>query len=47
MSQKDYIMHKPKVSALHDLCIIASSKCATLKDEMSARQVLNVLLVVT
>ena len=28
-------------------CIIASSECATLKDEMSAGWVLNVLLLVT
>ena len=28
-------------------CIIASSECATLKDEMSAGRVLNVLLLVT
>ena len=28
-------------------CIIASSECVTLKDEMSAGRVLNVLLLVT
>ena len=46
-------MHEPKVSALCDRvhyvteCINASSQCVTLKNEMSAGRVLNVLLLVT
>ena len=39
-----YIMHEPHYVTK---CIIASSEYATLKDEMSAGQVLNVLLLVT
>ena len=37
-------MHEPHYVAK---CIIASSEYATLKDEMPAGQVLNVLLLVT
>ena len=40
-------MHEPKASALCDRVHFASSECATLKDEMSAGRVLNVLLLVT
>ena len=41
--------HEDAAAIMHYVteCIIASSECATLKDEMSAGQVLNVLLLVT